>query len=75
MTPTGNNPRRPTPTPVAAVLLTVAGALALLVCVLAWGSGPNQREATLVAGLFVFAGLCWVAAAIAYAATTLRGDD
>jgi hypothetical protein len=75
MIPSGNNPGRPTPTPVGAVLPAVAGLMALFVSALAWMSGPTQREATLAAGLFVFAGLSWVAAAITYAATTLRKDD
>ena len=75
MVPSSNNSEWSSPAPVATGFLAVAGLLALLVSAVAWLAGPNEREAILAAGLFVFAGLSWVAAAITYAATMLRRDD
>ena len=75
MVPSDHNSEWSSPAPVVTVLLAVAGLLALLVSAVVWLANPTERDAILAAGLFVFAGLSWVAAAITYAATMLRKDD
>jgi hypothetical protein len=75
MIPNGNNPKRATPTPMAGVLLGIVGAISAVIGLANGPGGHSEREAICGAGLVIFAGLCFVAAAIVYVAAQLRRND
>jgi len=76
MAPNDNGPTLPTLTQFAGIfLLIVGGVLSVIGGVANATGGHSEREAIAGAGLLIFAGLCFVAAAILYAATQLRRND
>jgi hypothetical protein len=75
MSPDDNSSKRPTATPPSALLLSLGGVLSVFAGLANTLGGDCERKAIAGTGLLVFAGLCFVAAAILSAAAHLRRRD